>query len=85
MFHNTDMLHQYSDLRQNELGDYNEANGSLLCNVNVELTVLVVVDIILHITLSWKSQRNVMEIVNRNMGEKDFSTCSSIRRSLCIP
>jgi hypothetical protein len=36
----TDMFHQYSHARQNELGDYIEANGILLCNVNDELPSL---------------------------------------------
>lgn len=37
---NTDMFHQYNLSRQNELGDYIETNGILLCNENEELPSL---------------------------------------------
>lgn len=36
----SDMFHQYSIARQNELGDYIEAHGILLCNVNDDLPSL---------------------------------------------
>lgn len=37
---NTDMFHQYSNARQNELADYIEDHGILLCNENEEMQSL---------------------------------------------